>query len=143
LRLRLLGGQADTVVVTNPESRRQQLEQDYRQYGQRREAANRAVVVAYHLLTSEVANLTDEQRARAGTRYTQELQNKLDAALLELDCLKDLQALKHRPGYERELSTALEGINPQPSATVGAGPRNDHRHQYPVGSGAGPGAVAE
>ncbi|WP_053133581.1 hypothetical protein [Pseudomonas sp. MIACH] len=110
LRLRLLGGQADTPVVTNTESRRQQLEQDYRQYGQRREAANRAVVVAYHLLTSDVANLTDEQRARAGTRYTQELQNKLDAALLELDCLKDLQALKHRPGYERELSTALEGI---------------------------------
>ncbi|OCW23431.1 hypothetical protein C9382_00690 [Pseudomonas aylmerensis] len=111
LRLRLLGGQPDYPRVgVDSESRRQQLEQEYRQYGVRRETANRAMVVAYTLKTSDAASVTAQQRATAASRYTQELQNKLDASLLELQCLKDLQALKPRAGYERELSTSLEGV---------------------------------
>ncbi|MBB6288336.1 MULTISPECIES: hypothetical protein [unclassified Pseudomonas] len=111
LRLRLIGGQPDTPVAgADTESRHEQLERDYRQYGQRRETANRAMVVAYTLKTSDAASVTDQQRATASSRYTQELQSKLEASLLELRCLKALQLLKPRAGYERELSTSLEGL---------------------------------
>lgn len=110
LRLRLLGGQADTPTkLPDTESRHQQLERDYLQYIQRREAANRAMVVAYQLKHSTAA-ITEQQRATAATRYAQELRNKLDASWQELQCLKDLQALKARPNYEGELSTTLEGL---------------------------------
>ncbi|MBD8235087.1 hypothetical protein SOM46_05845 [Pseudomonas fluorescens] len=111
LRLRLLGGQADKpVAVPDTASRYEQLEREYRQYTQRREAANRAMTVARQLKSSADPRITEQQRATAADRYAQELRNKLDASLLELQSLKDLRALKPRPGYEAELSTSLEGL---------------------------------
>ncbi|MBI6602646.1 MULTISPECIES: hypothetical protein [Pseudomonas] len=110
LRLRLRGGQADTPAApASTEARRQQLEQDLRQYAQRRETAERAIGVARSLKTSHAGHITEQQRIAADARYLHELQNKLEASRLELQCLKDLQALRPRPGYERELSTLLEG----------------------------------
>ncbi|CAM2879486.1 hypothetical protein SAMN04490207_4984 [Pseudomonas gessardii] len=111
LRLRLLGGQPDSPQEPlAPEARRLQLEQDYARYAQRREAANRAMMVARQLSTRESTGITEQQRAAAQERYGQELHNKLQASLLELQCLKDLQAIKSRAGYERELCTLLEGV---------------------------------
>ncbi|SEB35450.1 hypothetical protein SAMN04490193_0581 [Pseudomonas marginalis] len=110
LGLRLRGGQSDTPTgLVDSESRRQQLEQDYRQSTERRETADRALTTARMLRDSEDTRVTEQHRATAGARYVQELQNKLEASLLELECLRALQVIRRRPGYARELSTLLEG----------------------------------
>lgn len=111
LGLRLRGGQSDTPPSpVDSGAPRRQLEHEYREYAQRREAADRAMNMAYQLKNSKDAWVTEQHRATANARYAQELQNKLDASLLEVQCLKALQALRPRPGYEGELSGLLEGV---------------------------------
>ncbi|MGA9700774.1 hypothetical protein [Pseudomonas sp.] len=108
LHLRLRGGQADTSAISvNNEARRQQLELDYQLAIQRRQAAHRALDIARQV---RAAGVTEAQRVTANARYNQELENKLDASMLELQCLRQLQVLKPRPAYEREVSAALEGV---------------------------------